>query len=157
VTSGREGPGPYHTRRAGNHPWTARPGRYHPARVHYHIDGYNLAHWLADDDDLQPHALRALLIGALRPRLPRDAESVHIYWDVRRPSPAIPANEYLDWCTMHNVPDADAAIIDAVADSHEPRRLVVVSRDREVTGKSRQLGARILSPSELLGPRGRPR
>jgi hypothetical protein len=123
--------------------------------VHYLIDGYNLAHWLAQglaqDDDLDPEQLRELLLEALERRVPADAESLRIYWDVRRMHPGIPANEYLDWCTMHNVPDADAAIIDAVYDADRPQRLVVVSRDREVTGKSRQLGAKTRSPAELLG------
>src|SRR5262245_7529207 len=60
--------------------------------VHYHVDGYNLAHWLAGgDDDMQPLALRKLLTAALRARVPRDAESVHVYWDVRRPSPGLPS------------------------------------------------------------------
>ncbi len=119
--------------------------------MHYLIDGYNLAFWLAGDDDLDPHQLRELLLGKLATSRPPDAESLHIYWDVRRPNPAIPANTYLDWCTMHNVPDADAAIIDAVYDAEAPRRCMVVSRDREVTGRSRQLGAKVMSPKDLLG------
>jgi hypothetical protein len=123
--------------------------------MRYLIDGYNLAHWLAGDDDLEPDELRALLIARLKGTRFDNAESVDIYWDVRRPNPAIPAHTYLDWCTMHNVPDADAAIIDAVYDAETPHRCTVVSRDREVTGKSRQLGARTRSPRELLGPRGR--
>ena len=119
--------------------------------VNYLIDGYNLAFWLAGDDDLAPQQMRELLMGRLVAARPKDAESLHIYWDVRRPNPAIPANTYLDWCTMHNVPDADAAIIDAVYASDTPRRCMVVSRDREVTGRSRQLGAKVMSPKELLG------
>jgi hypothetical protein len=125
------------------------------ATVRYLIDGYNLAHWLAGDDDLAPDELRALLIARLQRTRFQNAESVDIFWDVRRPSPSTPAHTYLDWCTMHNVPDADAAIIDAVYDSDTPARCTVVSRDREVTGKSRQLGARTQSPRELLGPRQR--
>jgi hypothetical protein len=62
----------------------------------------------------------------------------------------IPPNEYLDWCTMHNVPSADEAIIDAVYSAAEARGLCVVSGDREVTGKSRQLGARIMTPEQFL-------
>lgn len=121
--------------------------------MHYLIDGYNLAHWLADDDELEPAELRALLLGALARRVPADAESVHVYWDVRRPHPAIPLHEDHGFCSAHNVPDADAAIVDAVYASDAPRRLVVVSRDREVTGRSRQLGARVLAPAQLLGRR----
>ena len=49
------------------------------------------------------------------------------------------------------MPIADDAIIDFVADDDRPAGLMVVSRDREVTGKSRQLGARIMTPDQLLG------
>ena len=121
--------------------------------MHYLLDGYNLAHWLAAGEDLEPLALRDLLLSRLVDRRPKDAESLRIYWDVRRPGPGIDANAYLDWCTMHNVPDADAAIIDAVWASDVPRKLVVVSRDREVVGKCRQLGARTQGPGDLLGRR----
>jgi hypothetical protein len=122
--------------------------------VHYHVDGYNLAHWLAGDDDLLPLEMRQLLNAALSARLPADAESVHIYWDLRNPAPGIPANEYLGWCTAHNVPDADAAIIDAIYAQPAPHEHIVVSRDREVTGKSRQLGAGTWEPRDLLGDVG---
>jgi hypothetical protein len=118
--------------------------------VRYLLDGYNLAHWLLRDDDLAPDQLRARLLAALRTQLPRDAQQVDVYWDVRRPSPSIPQRESLGWCTLHNVPNADEAIIDAVYDAPDARAVCVVSRDREVTGKSRQLGAKILSPDQLL-------
>ena len=130
-----------------------RLDRYHPP-VHYHVDGYNLAHWLAGDHDLLPLAMRELLNRALSSRVPGDAESLHVYWDVRTPNPAIPANEYMTWCTAHNVPDADAAIIEAIYQAHEPHKHIVVSRDREVTGKSRQLGAKAWEPADLLGDVG---
>ena len=61
-----------------------------------------------------------------------------------------PPNEDLGWCRMVFVPDADEAIVDAVYDSPNARKLVVVSRDREVTGRSRQLGAKTMRPIELL-------
>jgi hypothetical protein len=119
--------------------------------VKYLLDGYNLAHWLLRDDELSPDQLRAGLMSVLRQSLPADATEVHVYWDVRRPSPLIRPNEYLGWCTVHNVPDADEAIIEAVYSDPTPRRLRVVSRDREVAGRSRQLGARIVSPDRFLG------
>jgi len=123
--------------------------------VNYLLDGYNLAHWLAPGDhDLDGHGLRALLLGRLAHSVPPDAESVAIYWDVRNPNPSIPPREFLDWCVMHNVPDADAAIIEAVYNAPQPNLCVVVSRDREVTGKSRQLGARTQTPDELFSPGG---
>ena len=117
----------------------------------YLVDGYNLAHWLAGDEDLGPQELRERLHAALAGRRPPDAEELHVYWDVKSRDPAIPAHEYHGWCTGHNVPDADAAIIDAVYAAPDPARCVVVSRDREVVGKSRQLGARVLEPRDLLG------
>jgi hypothetical protein len=118
--------------------------------VHYLLDGYNIAHWLLRDEDLSANELRARTLTALETALPPDAHTVEIYWDVRRPSPSIPPNEYRAWCTMHNVPDADAAIIERVYDAKNPRGLCVVSRDREVTGKCKQLGARTLAPREFL-------
>jgi hypothetical protein len=126
----------------------ARPG-YHLA-VHYLLDGYNIAHWLLRDEDLSAMELRQQTLAALQHALPANAGEVEIYWDVRRPSPSIPPNEYLPWCTMHNVPDADAAIIEKVYDAKEARRLCVVSRDREVTGKCKQLGAKTMRPDEFM-------
>ncbi len=116
--------------------------------MHYLLDGYNLAHWLTSDDALRPKELRSALIAELRLHRPKRATSITIYWDVRRG--LTPANEDLGWCRMRFVPDADEAIVDAVYDSRNARKLVVVSRDREVTGRSRQLGARTMAPIELL-------
>lgn len=117
--------------------------------MRYLLDGYNLAHWLARDDDLRPEQLRALLLAALRPALPRNAREVVVYWDVRAPGHPPPA-EHLPWCTLRFVRSADEAIVDAVYDADDPRAITVVSRDREVTGRSRQLGARVQSPAEFL-------
>ena len=139
-------------------PFDLRPQVRHLDRdhspVHYHVDGYNLAHWLAGEHDLLPSGLRELLNRALSSHVPGDAESLHVYWDVRTPNPAIPVNESMGWCTAHNVPDADAAIIDAIYQADEPHKHIVVSRDREVTGKSRQLGAKAWDPVDLLGDVG---
>jgi hypothetical protein len=118
--------------------------------VHYLVDGYNLAHWLARDDTLHPDQLRERLLAALRGRLPHDARKLDVYWDVRRPSPSIPPRVSLDWCTQHFVPDADEAIVDAVWGAANARGMCVVSRDREVTGKSRQLGAKVMAPADFL-------
>jgi len=123
--------------------------------VHYLLDGYNLAHWLAGGTDLVPEQLRTLLLEHLATRVPADALSVRIWWDVRRGTSLLGSNSYLDWCSMHFVPDADEAIIDAVWASDEPRRLLVVSADREVVGKCKQLGARVSDPGSLLGRRPR--
>jgi hypothetical protein len=118
--------------------------------VRYLLDGYNLAHWLARDDDLRPEQLRARLLAALRPILPHDAREVVIYWDVRGPAPGVLATENLPWCRMRFVSSADEAIVDEVYDAENPRNVTVVSRDREVAGRSRQLGARVLSPAEFM-------
>ena len=119
--------------------------------MRYLLDGYNLAHWLAQDDNLRPEQLRALLLAKLRPKVPQNARDVVIYWDVRNRTPDVMERESLPWCTLRFVPSADDAILDAVYDAENPRDVTVVSRDREVAGKSRQLGARVLSPAEFLG------
>jgi len=119
--------------------------------VRYLVDGYNLAHWLVRDDDLRPEQLRARLLAALKPKVPRNASEVVIYWDVRNRGPDVMERESLSWCTLRFVSSADDAIVDAVYDAENPRDVTVVSRDREVAGKSRQLGARVLSPAEFLG------
>ncbi len=123
--------------------------------VRYLLDGYNLAHWLADGDDLQPEALRRLLLDALARRRPRDARSITIYWDAKGSHGRAPQNEYSAGVIEHFVPIADDAIVDAVAGDSQPRTLLVVSRDREVTGRSRQLGARIATPADLLSDKRR--
>ena len=115
------------------------------------MDGYNLAHWLVRDDDLRPEQLRARLLAAMQPKVPRNASEVVIYWDVRNRGPGVMERESLSWCTLRFVSSADDAIVDAVYDAENPRDITVVSRDREVAGKSRQLGARVLSPAEFLG------
>ena len=119
--------------------------------MRYLVDGYNLAHWLVRDDDLRPEQLRARLLAVLQPRVPRNASEVVIYWDVRNRAPGVLERESLPWCTLRFVSSADEAIVDAVYDAENPRDITVVSRDREVSGKSRQLGARVLSPAEFLG------
>lgn len=118
--------------------------------MHYLLDGYNIAHWLLRDSELSAVELRQGMLAAMQDALPHNASAVDIYWDVRRPHPNIPPNEYLSWCTMHNVPDADAAIIEKVYDASNARELCVVSRDREVTGKCKQLGARTMPPHEFM-------
>lgn len=119
-------------------------------RVIYLLDGYNLAHWLARGRDMRPERLRGLLLSRLRGRLPRDARAVRVFWDVRRGRP--PA-DHRAWIDMVFVPDADEAIVQAVYDADRPRELVAVSRDREVVGRARQLGAQTMSPGDLLGRR----
>lgn len=116
--------------------------------MRYLVDGYNLAHWLLRDDELRPEQLRAGLLAAMKGKLPRDAAQVDVYWDVRRGE--TPPRESLGWCTLHFVPDADEAIVDAVYDAKDARAVCVVSRDREVTGKSKQLGAKVLGPAEFI-------
>jgi hypothetical protein len=123
--------------------------------VHYLIDGYNLAHWLARGEDLDPGELRELLLSRLAAKRPHDADSIRIYWDRKSSGYRLDDNIWGDWCSQHFVPDADEALIDCVYDSDAPRTLIVVSGDREVVGKSKQLGAKVLDPGGLLGSRKR--
>ena len=82
----------------------------------------------------------------------------YYYFDVGNSQAAhgrAPDNAYGAGFEERFVAVADHAIVDAVAAASRPRGLKVVSRDREVTGRSRQLGARVAGPAELLGRRGR--
>ncbi len=97
-----------------------------------------------------PSRLRARTLAAMAGKLPQNASDVVIYWDVRNRTPGVMEGESLPWCTMRFVSSADEAIVDAVYDAPNPRDITVVSRDREVAGRSRQLGARVLSPAEFL-------
>jgi hypothetical protein len=154
-------PGGRRTGSSGVGPWPSGAGGlpgYDPG-VHYLIDGYNLAHWLARGDargdDLDPGDLRELLLSRLAVQRPHDAESIRIYWDRKSTGFRLDDNIWGDWCSQHFVPDADEALIDCVYDSDAPRTLTVVSGDREVVGKSKQLGARVLDAGGLLGSRRR--
>jgi hypothetical protein len=118
--------------------------------VRYLVDGYNLAHWLLRDDALRPEELRSRTLAAMTGKLPQNATDVVIYWDVRNRTPGVMERESLPWGQMRFVPSADDAIVDAVYEADNPRDITVVSRDREVAGRSRQLGARVLSPAEFL-------
>ena len=48
--------------------------------------------------------------------------------------------------------EADAAILERVRDAAVPARLVVISNDREVTGRAAQLGAQTSGVREFFGP-----
>jgi len=48
--------------------------------------------------------------------------------------------------------EADAAILEAVRGADEPGALVVVSNDREVRGRAKQLGAQVARVNEFFGP-----
>ena len=84
-------------------------------------------------------------------RRPRDADAITIYWDAKGAWERPPEGAYDAGFDQRFVPVADDAIVDRVAASRRPGRLKVVSRDREVTGRSRQLGAKTATPAELLG------
>lgn len=118
--------------------------------MRYLVDGYNLAHWLLRDDSLRPEQMRARTLAAMAGKLPQNATDVVIYWDVRNRTPGVMERESLPWCQMRFVSSADEAIVDAVYEAANAREITVVSRDREVAGRSRQLGARVLSPAEFL-------
>jgi YacP-like NYN domain len=126
------------------------PTRSYHRAVRYLVDGYNLAHWLLRDDSLRPEQMRQRTLAALAGKLPQNATDVVIYWDVRNRTPGVMERESLPWCTLRFVSSADEAIVDAVYDADNPREITVVSRDREVAGRSRQLGARVHSPAEFL-------
>ena len=113
------------------------------------IDGHNALHALRVEGATHA-AQRAALLRFVAERTPRAT----VYFDARDAPP-----HAIDTAREHGVDvvycrhrEADAAILDEVRDSDQSGALIVVSNDREVCGRARQLGARVASVHEFFGP-----
>lgn len=116
------------------------------------IDGHNALfalHISGPTHEQQRHALLRL-VSAVAPE-------ATVYFDARdAPSDAFsPASELgvrVVYCKRR---EADAAILDEVRGAAEPRRILVVTNDREVRGVAAQHGAQCRSVSEFFRSRRR--
>lgn len=77
-----------------------------------------------------------------------------VYFDAREAPRGLPVSGREQGVDVHYCRrrEADQAILDEVRDADDPRRLVVVTNDREVAGRARQLGAQAVGIAEFLGP-----
>ena len=119
--------------------------------MHYLIDGYNYVHRAGLSRKGSLEQQRLLLSRRLR-SLTAGRHEVSIIWDARGA-----ARSQRDYApppgpvrsVFARTETADEAILDRVRWHEDARRLCVVSDDREVTGRARQLGARVMQVGEL--------
>jgi predicted RNA-binding protein with PIN domain len=116
----------------------------------YIIDGYNYLYRARLMRGRLEDA-RARLVARLRP-LARGGDEVHFVWDAQKAPPDLfDAESHGEGLRSHFARGgaADDRIVEMVRRARDPGRLVVVSDDREVTGRARALGARAESVSGI--------
>lgn len=108
----------------------------------YIVDGYNYLHKIGLLPDSRLESGRAQLVQRLRP-LARKASSVVIVWDAPRGGLAFSTEDH--GVGVRSVfatgSDADSEILSRVRIAFHPGNLCVVTDDRELAGRARQLGA----------------
>jgi predicted RNA-binding protein with PIN domain len=121
----------------------------------YIVDGYNLLHACRRKPGLLPaaeHEARARLIELLSAMARRESTKARVFFDgtgsgVRAGDLAAPGIR-VTFCGPIRE-SADAAILGIVEESNHPRKLTVISDDREVAQACRLAGARTLSSREV--------
>ncbi len=112
------------------------------------VDGHNAMHRLGIADGPQKPRREEIVrrVGAI-------ARTATVYFDAHRGTGEPQANTQMGSVRVVYCYDAEAdhEILTAVRDADDPRALLVVSDDREVTGKSRQLGARASTVADFFG------
>jgi hypothetical protein len=123
----------------------------------YLIDGYNALHQLVDPPPEGIDACRTTLLGLVRGVLrgrtpPRGGgDLVHVVFDTRGGLRAGTHGRDGPVSWSYAVGSADDAIVDIARrneGSHDGRDLVVVTDDRELRGRAKQLGCRALRVRE---------
>ncbi len=111
------------------------------------VDGHNAMYALGIEHGKHENRRRYLLdrVRAIEPR-------ATVFFDARNAPAGLPpvASESGLRVVYCQEREADHEIIDTVRDADEPREFLVVSNDREVTGRCRQLGARTESIAEFF-------
>lgn len=112
----------------------------------YLVDGYNVAHRLFGVAGRRASAeqLRDAVLRRIRPFCSRRRRVIVVF---DGDPDGRPIRGELE---IRYARSADDEIVRIVRDHPDPGRLRVVSHDREVTGKSRQLGARIVRVVDFL-------
>jgi len=115
------------------------------------VDGYNVAHRLFGRDSRKAtqEQLRDALLRRVRRFATRRRRVTVVFDGVPGPGARGVPRGTGDMEIVY-APSADDEIVDLVRRSDAPDRLRVVSRDREVTGRAVQLGARIVRVVDFL-------
>jgi len=112
--------------------------------MHYVIDGYNVAHALFGRTARRasPEEMRETLLRYLR-RFSARGRELTVVFDRQTEAPSGAATPGLRAAgvRVRFAASADEAIVALVREARDPSRIRVVSRDREVIGRARQLGA----------------
>ncbi|MFQ5844238.1 MAG: NYN domain-containing protein [Planctomycetota bacterium] len=118
------------------------------------VDGHNALHRLGLGGEEHETARRSVLR-----RVRAVAPDATVFFDARHAPSGVPhtareAGLRVVYCQGR---EADAEIIERVRESGRPHRLLVVTDDRELAGRVRQLGARPVAVREFFGPDAPPR
>jgi predicted RNA-binding protein with PIN domain len=110
--------------------------------MHYVIDGYNVAHVLfgVEARSASPEEMRGALLRRLR-RYASRKRRVTAVFDGRAGGGTGRSSERSGEVEVRFAPSADEEIVEIVRRAPDPGRVRVVTRDREVAGRARQLGA----------------
>ena len=116
--------------------------------MHYLVDGYNVAHRLfgVAGRRATPEELREAVLRRIRPFCSKRRRVVVVF-DGTPDDFGARRGGVLE---IRFARSADDEIVRIVRDDPDPSRLRVVSHDREVTGRARQLGARIVRVVDFL-------
>jgi len=118
------------------------------------VDGYNLLHALRDSRWGTPAVGRAMLCKLLGDWSAATGEPVTIVFDGNRPEDAVAGQLGDPRIAVHysgGTRNADVLIGEVVGASSAPRRLLVVSSDREVQRSARRREALVTTSQEFCG------
>ena len=121
------------------------------------IDGYNLAWALRETGELLQRRdllkARDRLIHILADRLGGRAQQTTVVFDARHPPPDMPrqaTSRGIRVLFAVDEPNADALIVQRIEQSSDPRRLLVVSSDREIRTAAKHHGATAIGVGAFL-------
>ena len=133
-----------------------RPPSLAPSASTWLVDGFNVLHAGVlrgrDRADWWSAARRADLLSLARRFYDSAAEIWVVFDGPRAGSPPDPAPGGGEPSGVHEVfaPSADDWLVERVRATPDPSRLAVVTADRQVAGRARHRGARVVAPREFL-------